>query len=233
MNNFNVKKETATTPNGILFSTANYFAVSIVVDAAVGTEVNGTKIAKAGTPLAGSLEERTTAFTSGSADGGTKGTWTCEITTAFAADEKIVINGVTYTKGSTQSATDKIFSGDTAAEQATSLVAIASDSRFTLTNSSGVITFTQKVADSAGTAPTVTKTATTGAIGEVTDGTPAVDGISNAVGVLLHDVDVTNGNNNATLLVTGEVNLERLEPDVAILITEEVKSALNKIVFAK
>lgn len=123
MNNFNVKKKSATTPNDILFSTANYFAVSIVVDAAVGTNVNGVKIAKAGTPLAGSLEERTTPFVK-----------------ATGAD---------------------------------------------------------------------------------------------AVGVLLHDVDVSNGNNNATLLVTGEVNLERLDTNVASLITQEIKTALNKIVFAK
>lgn len=37
--------------------------------------------------------------------------------------------------------------------------------------------------------------------------------------VLLHDVDVTNGNANGTALYAGVVNLNRVESDVATLIT--------------
>ena len=50
---------------------------------------------------------------------------------------------------------------------------------------------------------------------------------SNAVGVLLHDVDVTNGDANGTLMVAGYVNLDRLDVTTAALITAEVKAALK------
>lgn len=53
------------------------------------------------------------------------------------------------------------------------------------------------------------------------------EGVSNAVGILLHDVDVTAGNNNATLLIFGFVNLERVDSTTAALITTEVKTALK------
>lgn len=57
---------------------------------------------------------------------------------------------------------------------------------------------------------------------------------SNAVGILLHDVDVTEGNENATMLIFGFVNLDRLESDTAALIDEAVISALNaKVTFLK
>ena len=234
-NNTGIKRETAVAVNQILAFVEPQASVGVVVNNTnVDADSDGKKIIKAGTPVYGDLTARTTAFTKASTTTGTKGTWTVEITTAFANDEKIVINGVTYTKGSTQSADDKVFAGADAAAQATSLVAIVSDANFTLTNSSGVITFTQKVADSAGSAPVVTKTATTGAIGSVTAGTTPVDGVSNAVGVLVHDVDVTAGNNNATLLIFGFVNLDRLDDATAALITTSVKTALSgKITFIR
>lgn len=59
-------------------------------------------------------------------------------------------------------------------------------------------------------------------------------GTSNAVGVLLHDVDVTNGAENGTLLIFGFVNLDRLDSATAAMITSEVKTALNaKVTFIK
>lgn len=53
------------------------------------------------------------------------------------------------------------------------------------------------------------------------------EGVSNAVGVLLHDVDVTAGNNNATLLIFGFVDTAKLDTTTAALITTEVKTALK------
>lgn len=47
----------------------------------------------------------------------------------------------------------------------------------------------------------------------------AVDTSNPAVGVLLHDVDVTDGDANGTLLIWGFVNKNRLESDVQALIT--------------
>lgn len=60
------------------------------------------------------------------------------------------------------------------------------------------------------------------------DSTPA----SNAVGVLLHDVDVTKGPANGTILIFGFVNTNRLDSTVKTLIDAAVKTALNgKITF--
>lgn len=50
---------------------------------------------------------------------------------------------------------------------------------------------------------------------------------ADAVGVLLHDVDVTAGNANGTLLIFGFVNTNRLDSATQALITAEVKSALK------
>lgn len=47
------------------------------------------------------------------------------------------------------------------------------------------------------------------------------------VGVLLHDVDVTNGNANGTLLIFGFVNTNMLDADVKTLLTASVKAAIN------
>lgn len=55
---------------------------------------------------------------------------------------------------------------------------------------------------------------------------------SNAVGVLLHDVDVTAGDENGTLLIFGFVNTARLDETTAGKITEYVKAALPMITFA-
>lgn len=57
---------------------------------------------------------------------------------------------------------------------------------------------------------------------------------SKAVGVAVHDVDVTDGENNATLLIFGFVNLDNLDADVVSLITEQVKTALSgKVTFLR
>lgn len=57
---------------------------------------------------------------------------------------------------------------------------------------------------------------------------------SDAVGILLHDVDVTDGNNNGTLLIFGFVNLDKLDETTAALIDDATKTALNgKITFLK
>lgn len=54
---------------------------------------------------------------------------------------------------------------------------------------------------------------------------------SNAVGILLHDVDVTAGDNNGTLLLFGFVNTNRIDATTKAKITAEVKKVLNMITF--
>lgn len=57
---------------------------------------------------------------------------------------------------------------------------------------------------------------------------------SDAVGVLLHDVDVTDGAENATCLIFGFVDLNKLETDVASKVTAGAKAALaGKVTFIK
>lgn len=54
----------------------------------------------------------------------------------------------------------------------------------------------------------------------------AKDTSNPAVGVLLHDVDVTNGNANGTLLIWGFVNLNRMDSTTASSITDNRKTEL-------
>src|SRR5574344_1226414 len=55
---------------------------------------------------------------------------------------------------------------------------------------------------------------------------------SNAVGIILHDVDVTDGAANATLLIYGFVNKNRIDATTKAKITTEVVNALaGKITF--
>ena len=58
-------------------------------------------------------------------------------------------------------------------------------------------------------------------------------GVSNATGILLHDVDVTDGTKNAQVVVFGFIDLTKLDEDVQELITAEVKTALRMVQFVK
>lgn len=62
----------------------------------------------------------------------------------------------------------------------------------------------------------------------------AADTSNPAVGVLLHDVDVTDGDANGALLIFGFVNLERVDTTTAALITTTRKTELaGKVTFLK
>lgn len=54
---------------------------------------------------------------------------------------------------------------------------------------------------------------------------------SNAVGVLLHDVDVTTGDANGTLLLFGFVNTNRIDATTKAKLTDTVKAAMPMIKF--
>lgn len=54
----------------------------------------------------------------------------------------------------------------------------------------------------------------------------AADSTAPAVGVLLHDVDITDNNANGTLLIWGFVNLDRLDSATAAKITATRKTEL-------
>lgn len=62
----------------------------------------------------------------------------------------------------------------------------------------------------------------------------AADTTAPAVGILLHDVDVTNGPANGTLLIWGFVNLNRVDSVTATKITANRKTELaGKVWFLK
>lgn len=229
-----ISTESGATRKTILVDELNSTAFScMVANTGVDADTDGKKIVKAGTPIAGSLEARGTAYTKATTSSGTKGTWTLQITTAFAADETITIDGVTYTCKATESVEDKEFAGENAGAQAASLKKMIESDKFDVTVSTDTLTFTQKVADAAGTGPVATKTATTGAIGDVTAGTSPVDGTNNATGILLHDVDVTSGTQNAQVVVFGFIDMNKLDADVQTLITNQVRANLKMIQFVK
>ena len=127
LNRTGIKKETFGSGNQILFAVEHQVSVGIVVDDAVVTSAdpNGKKIAKAGTPLTGNLDERGTAFTAAVGSGAS----------------------------------------------------------------------------------------------------------NNAVGILLHDVDVTDGDANGTLLIFGFVNTDRIDETTKAKITADVKAKLPMIKF--
>jgi hypothetical protein len=75
-------------------------------------------------------------------------------------------------------------------------------------------------------------------------GTPVTGSLSNRsvaftvstespVGIILHDVDVTEGNANSQILIFGFVDESKLDADVKEKITEDVKSALKMISFVQ
>lgn len=53
------------------------------------------------------------------------------------------------------------------------------------------------------------------------------------VGVLLHDVDVTNGNANGTLVIAGCVDLLKMDSDVQALYTSTATAAMPRIIAVK
>jgi hypothetical protein len=127
LNQTGVRKETYGNTNQILFAVEHQVSMGVVVSNALGVAEGTKKVVKAGTPLTGNLDARTTAFTAATA-------------------------------GSSTEASD-------------------------------------------------------------------------AVGVLLHDVDVTTGDANGTLLLFGFVNTNRIDATTKAKLTDTVKKAMPMIKF--
>lgn len=127
LNQTGVRKETYGNTNQILFAVEHQVSMGVVVSKALGVAEGTKKVVKAGTPLTGNLDERTTVFTEATA-------------------------------GSSTEASD-------------------------------------------------------------------------AVGVLLHDVDVTTGDANGTLLLFGFVNTNRIDATTKAKLTDTVKKAMPMIKF--
>lgn len=219
LNNSGITKTTLTAPKQILANVELQASVGCIVPTTAGVVVGAKKIVKAGTPIFvnfGNLQADVAA-----AVGPTAGVFTLQITTAFAKDEVITIEGVGYTCAEAEDVSGKKFAGANAAAQITSLLKMVKTDKYdvaAVTGATDKIGFTQKVADVTDTTgPAVSKTSTTGVIGSVTKVTdPSAGTTGNAV--LLHDVDVTSGKANGTALYIGVVNTNRLEADVRAMV---------------
>lgn len=54
-----------------------------------------------------------------------------------------------------------------------------------------------------------------------------------AIGILLHDVDVTIENANATIVMTGSVDLLKLDSTVVTMLDDATKALMPNIIFVK
>lgn len=236
LNNDGVRKTTFGGPVQILANVELQSSVGVIVNGEDYVTEGTRKLVKAGTPLTGDLKNRAAAF-SKSNNTSVKGAFTLQITTTFVADEVLTIDGVAYTCKDAEDVENKQFAGANAAAQVASLLKMVKTAKYDVEadEATDKIKFVQKTVDASDTTgPTVSKTATTGAIGSVTKTVDPVAGTDNSVGVLLHDVDVTSGNANGTLLIFGFVDLNKFDAETASLITSEVEDALKgKVTFIK
>lgn len=207
-----------------------------VADTGLSADADGKKILYAGTPLFGNIQDRNTGFVKAATSGAVAGVYTAKLTTEFVDKDLISIDGTIYECATTADAETKKFAvGASAADQAASIQAIAVSANYAITVTGDTLTFTQKVASEELGAPVIEVDAdATGDFGDIGTTTPAENGASNAVAVLLHDVDVTSAEQNATIILNGTVDLLKLTTATASLIGEPVITALNgKINFIK
>lgn len=72
LNQTGVRKETYGNTNQILFAVEHQVSMGVVVSKALGVAEGTKKVVKAGTPLTGNLDARTTAFTAATAGSSTE-----------------------------------------------------------------------------------------------------------------------------------------------------------------
>lgn len=66
-----------------------------------------------------------------------------------------------------------------------------------------------------------------------TEGSDGAAATSDAVGILLHDVDVTAGTANAQVVIFGFIDISKLDSDVVTKLTAAAKSNMKMIQFVK
>lgn len=206
-------KQEMTNIKQILFCTDPQVSVGIIVDdSGVDAGDDGRKIVPAGTPMYGSLLDRATPFTVTGSDTDASATATVTGSTGItaatvtAATFSTAVNGVSgnytfiYTAWPLDTDTPKWYKGN----PATTGVEV------TLSDYGIEVTGTEEAGDQI-----------------FVDFTAATT--DKAVGVLLHDVDVTAGDNNGTLLIFGFVNINRLDEATATAIQAAASDLDGKV----
>ncbi len=186
----------------ILFCTDPQVSVGIIVDDAGVEAVDGRKVVKAGTPMYGSLLDRDTPFKTATSSVPAAASATVEGTGITAA----TVTAATFSTAVSGASGTYVFTYDGTA------TAWKLDGESATLNTYGIVV-TGSAAD--GDKITVEFTAAYNTA---------------PVGVLLHDVDVTDGDDNGTLLIFGFVNINRLDTATANALLA-VQSALDGKVF--
>ena len=197
-------KISAVNTNQILFCTDPQVSVSIIVDdASVEAGSDGRKVVKAGTPMYGSLLDRSTAFkiTTSSVD---------PVATASVSGTGVTAAAVVASTFSTA------VSGASGTYEFTYVLA---DTEWQL-DGTGVTLNTY------GITPTGSP-----ADGDKITVVFVAGYNTSPVGVLLHDVDVTAGDENGTLLIFGFINMDRIEETATANALLAAQSALDGKVF--
>lgn len=197
-------KVSAVNTNQILFCTDPQVSVGIIVDdAGVEAGSDGKKIVKAGTPMYGSLLDRSTAFktTTSSVD---------PVATATVSGTGITAAEVTASTFST-----KVSGASGTYEFEYS----ESDTSWQLDDTD--VTLAQYGITPTGSPADGDKITVVFVAGYNTS----------PVGVLLHDVDVTLGDENGTLLIFGFVNINRIEETATANALLAAQSSLDGKVF--
>lgn len=209
LNQSTISTTEGATRKTILVDELNSTAFSCkVANTGISADSDGKKIVKAGTPLVGSLEARSVAFVKNTNP------------TAASANATVVGTGV-----SSAEVTVATFSTKVSAVSGTyEFVASVEDDTTTWKLNGNTVTLAQYGITPTGTAADGDKIIV--AFIAATSGTTPV-------GILLHDVDVTNGTKNAQIVVFGFIDLNKLDDDVQTLITSDVKTALRMIQFVK
>lgn len=238
-----IKSENISVGKNILVAPELAFNLSALIgNAGISAGSDGKKLVKAGTPLYGDIKsDRTTAFvkaTSSISIAGTAGIWKIQISTAFAANDTVTINGVVFTCAAVEDINGKKFAvGTGAADQVTSLVKMCGGNGFTVAAlDSSYIKFTQTTPSTTAAAPTAaTGAGGTGVLGTMTAVTTPVDPVytSNANAVALHDYDVTDGDTNGTVVINGVVDYLKLESDVKALVDTHLSTLAPSIKFIR
>ena len=206
-------KESGVTRKVILVDELNSTALSCkVANTGMDADSDGKKIAKAGTPLYGSIENREAAFTTSSS------------ATDPTATASVSGTGITAASVTASTFSSKV-SGVSGTYEFTASVTGEPGSEVTTWSLAGdEVTLAQYGITPTGTAANGDKISVV-----FVAGTEA----GSAVGILLHDVDVTSGTKNAQIVIFGFIDLNKLDTDVQALITSDVKSALKMIQFVR
>ena len=199
-------KTAVTNVKQILFCTDPQVSVGIIVDDAdITAGSDGAKVVKAGTPMYGSLTDRSTPMTISSS--------------SISASATATITGTGVTAATV-----------TAATFSTGVSGVSGTYVFTYDGSNW--TYGSTTIANISTTYGITVTGTPVADDQITVVFTAAYSTT-PVGVLLHDVDVTAGDDNGTLLIFGFVDLNKVDESVIPALVDVESNLAGKVFLCK